>query len=56
MKWSAEDLIDEGFTTYVLWDLTRPVDPASDPTVHDALEKRGVGILESAVVIQEART
>ena len=56
VKWSAEDLIDEGFTTYVLWDLTRPVDPASDATVRADLDRRGVGILESAIILREART
>jgi nicotinamidase/pyrazinamidase len=56
VQWSAEDLIDEGFTTYVLWDLTRPVDPASDPAVRDILERRGVGILESATVLRKAGT
>ena len=47
VRWSAEDAIDEGYTTYVIWDLTRPVDPGSDAAVRDALERRGVGILES---------
>lgn len=51
VRWSAEDCVDEGFTTYVLWDLTRPVDPASDPEVRSALERRGVGILDSADVL-----
>lgn len=56
VKWSAEDLIDEGFTTYVLWDLTRPVDPSTDAAVHDALERRGVGLLESSMVLREVGT
>jgi nicotinamidase/pyrazinamidase len=56
VKWSAEDLVDEGFTTYVLWDLTRPVDPASDGTVRASLERRGVGLLESSMVLREAGT
>jgi nicotinamidase/pyrazinamidase len=56
VKWSAEDLVDEGFTTYVLWDLTRPVDPASDGAVRAFLERRGVGLLESSMVLREAGT
>ena len=51
VRWSAEDCVDEGFTTYVLWDLTRPVDPASDSEVRSALDRRGVGILNSADVL-----
>jgi nicotinamidase/pyrazinamidase len=47
VRWSAEDAVDEGFTTYVLWDLTRPVDPGSDAEVREALERRGVGILDA---------
>lgn len=49
--WSAEDTVDEGFTTYVLWDLTRPVDPASDADVRDRLARRGVGILDAEAVL-----
>jgi nicotinamidase/pyrazinamidase len=55
VKWSAEDLIDEGFTTYVLWDLTRAVDPAGDPRVRQDLERRGVGILDSSEMLRGAR-
>jgi nicotinamidase/pyrazinamidase len=51
VKWSAEDLTDEGFSTYVLWDLTRPVDPSSDAGVHADLESRVAGILDSASVL-----
>ncbi|HET6363302.1 MAG TPA: nicotinamidase [Gemmatimonadota bacterium] len=47
VRWSAEDCVDEGFSTFVLWDLSRPVDPASDGEVRDALECRGVRVLDS---------
>ncbi len=40
--WSAEDSADAGFATTVVWDLTRPVDPASDERVRAALSARGV--------------
>jgi nicotinamidase/pyrazinamidase len=42
--WSAEDAADAGFETTVLWELTRPVDSASDERVRAALAARGVGI------------
>jgi nicotinamidase/pyrazinamidase len=53
VRWSAEDATDEGFTTYVLWDLTRPVDPASDAEVRDALERRVVGLLDIEDVLPD---
>lgn len=43
--WSAEDAVDAGFATTVLWDLTRPVDPASDGAVRRSLEARGARIV-----------
>ena len=47
VRWSAEDCAEEGFSTFVLWDLSRPVDPASDGEVRRALDRRGVEILDS---------
>lgn len=47
VKWSAEDAAAAGFNTFVIWNLTRPVDPASDDEVRAALEKQGVRIIES---------
>ena len=47
VKWSAEDAIDAGFRVSVLWDLTRPVDPASDGAVRAGLERRGVAVSTS---------
>ena len=35
---------DPGFETRVLWDLTRPVDPAADESVRATLEAGGVEI------------
>lgn len=40
--WSAQDAAESGFRTTVLWDVTRPVDPASDDRVQKALVGRGV--------------
>ena len=51
VRWSAEDCVDEGFTTFVLWDLTRSVDPAADAEVRSGLERRGVGVVDSAEVL-----
>jgi nicotinamidase/pyrazinamidase len=42
VKWSAEDAAAAGFHTTVLWELTRPVDPASDAAVRRDLEQAGV--------------
>lgn len=46
VKWSAEDAVAMGFVTTVLWDLTRPVDPASDDAVAKALRDRGIDVIE----------
>jgi nicotinamidase/pyrazinamidase len=45
VKWSAEDAAAAGFRTRFLWDLTRPVDPASDARVRRDLERAGVTVL-----------
>jgi nicotinamidase/pyrazinamidase len=46
-KWTAEDAVDLGFATTFFWDLTRPVDPASDHAVRDSLIARGVNIVDA---------
>ncbi len=48
VKWSAEDAADAGFATFVIWDLTRPVDADSDGMVREALSRRGVVLVESS--------
>jgi nicotinamidase/pyrazinamidase len=50
VKWSAEDAADEGFRTYVLWDLTRPVNAADDARVRADLERVGVCIVDASEV------
>lgn len=47
VKWSAEDAVDAGFSTYVVWDLTRSVDPSGDDDVRRSLEQRGVHLIRS---------
>jgi nicotinamidase/pyrazinamidase len=46
VKWSAEDAAAAGLRTTVLWDLTRPVDPASDDAVRRDLEQAAVEVRE----------
>jgi nicotinamidase/pyrazinamidase len=46
IKWSAEDAAAAGLRTTVLWDLTRPVDPASDDAVRRDLERAAVEVRE----------
>jgi len=50
VKWSAEDAASAGFRTVCLWDLTRPVDPASDDATRRDLERAGVEIVDSAQI------
>lgn len=45
VKWTAEDAVATGFTTYVLWDLTRPVDTDADTQVQASLESQGVRLV-----------
>ncbi|HTT37139.1 MAG TPA: isochorismatase family protein, partial [Burkholderiales bacterium] len=48
VKWTAEDAAEAGFESYFVWDLTRPVDPASDERVRADLIRNGVEIVTSA--------
>jgi nicotinamidase/pyrazinamidase len=50
VKWTAQDAAEAGFHTYFIWDLTRPVDPASDEQVRADLSERGVRIVSSDVL------
>ncbi|HKJ94433.1 MAG TPA: bifunctional nicotinamidase/pyrazinamidase [Gammaproteobacteria bacterium] len=47
VKWTAEDAVNAGFETTVLWDLTRPVSHDCDDDVRSALEDAGVHVVES---------
>ncbi len=51
VKWTAEDAIEAGLRTWLIWDLTRPVDPASDDTVRSKLRDRGVEIITSETLM-----
>ena len=47
VHWTARDAADASFETFFIWNLTRPVDPASDDAVRQELEDRGVTICAS---------
>ena len=50
VKWTAEDAAAAGFRTTVLWDLTRPVIPASDEEVERDLKRAGVRVVRDAAI------
>lgn len=45
--WTAQDAVNLGFKTHVLWDLTRPVTPETDVTTRTRFEQLGVDVVES---------
>ena len=51
VRWSAEDARAAGFETWVLWDLTRSVDPSGDDTMRAELSAAGIGIVDSASLV-----
>lgn len=48
VRFSAVDAANAGFETYLLWDLSRPVDKHSDEAVRKELGDKGVKVIESA--------
>lgn len=46
--WTVQDALALGFRAHVLWDLTRPVTPDTDPGTRQALQAAGIGVIESA--------
>ena len=46
--WTVQDAVAAGFRAHLLWDLTRPVTPQSDPATRATLEAAGIGVVESA--------
>lgn len=44
VRWTAEDAVDAGFETILLWDLSRSVDPSGDDELRHTLEAHGVRI------------
>jgi nicotinamidase/pyrazinamidase len=45
--WTAQDALELGFRTAVLWDLTRPVTPDTDAATRAALLAQGIAIVEA---------
>lgn len=43
--WTAEDAVDAGFHTALVWDLTRSVDPSGDGELRSKLADQGVRIV-----------
>lgn len=54
VSWTALDATDLGFTTTVLWDLTRPVSAAHDAHTERRLRAHGVSIVQSATLFSAA--
>jgi nicotinamidase/pyrazinamidase len=52
--WTAQDAVELGFRAQLLWDLTRPVTPASDAGTRAALQAQGIGVVEGARWLAEA--
>ncbi|WEN15036.1 bifunctional nicotinamidase/pyrazinamidase [Rhodanobacter sp. AS-Z3] len=46
--WTAQDARELGFRANLLWDLTRPVTPASDEATRAALQAAGIAVAYSA--------
>lgn len=44
VRWTAQDAAEAGFSTTVLWDLSRSVDPSADDRLRSEFEKRNVRI------------
>ena len=44
--WSAQDAVAEGFRVGVLWDLTRPVTPASNEATRAALAAQDIAVVQ----------
>jgi nicotinamidase/pyrazinamidase len=50
VMWTAEDAAQLGFRTAVIWDLTRPMNPANDTRVRAALSSAGVRVVDSGQI------
>lgn len=50
VSWTAQDAAHLGFSTTVIWDLSRAVDPANETDVERGLRARGVSIVDSAAL------
>lgn len=48
--WTAQDAVELGFRARLLWDLSRPVTPASDDTTRAAAQAQGIAIVDSTSI------
>ena len=48
--WTAQDAVELGYRTHVLWDLTRPVSPDTDCATRVRYDQLGVDVIESETV------
>lgn len=48
--WTAQDAVDSGFRTHLLWDLTRPVTPSSDAATREKLAAKRIAITEASTL------
>ncbi len=48
--WTAQDAVELGFRTHVLWDLTRPVTPDTDVATRIRYEQLGVDVIDSSAL------
>ena len=48
--WTAQDAVDLGFRTHLLWDLTRPVTPTTDQATRETLATLGIPIADAGTL------
>lgn len=46
--WTAQDAVELGFRTSVIWNLTRPVSPDTDNATRHTLAEQGIGCIENS--------
>ncbi|WP_449429535.1 bifunctional nicotinamidase/pyrazinamidase [Rhodanobacter umsongensis] len=51
--WTAQDALELGFRARLLWDLSRPVTPASDDATRAALLAQGIAIVEAGELLPD---
>lgn len=51
VAWTAKDAAASGFRTWVIWDLTWPVDPGNDEPVRSDLQAAGIGIVTARELV-----
>ncbi|MGH8156916.1 MAG: bifunctional nicotinamidase/pyrazinamidase [Rhodanobacter sp.] len=51
--WTAQDALELGFRASLLWDLSRPVTPASDDATRSTLLAQGIAIVEARELLPD---